>query len=79
VLILEERKVRSGWGSIDNCWLVFNEAGRHEFRFTLRVYSERELETLLQRAGFKEIVLYGNLDGAPYDNEATRLVAVARK
>jgi SAM-dependent methyltransferase len=79
VLLLEERKIRSGWGSIDNRWLVFNEAGRHEFRFTLHVYSGMELKTLLQRAGFKEVALYGSLDGAPYDNEATRLVAVAQR
>jgi SAM-dependent methyltransferase len=79
VLLLEERKIRGGWGSIDNRWLVFNETGRHEFRFALRVYSGKELESLLLRAGFKEIALYGSLEGAPYDNEATRLVAVARK
>jgi hypothetical protein len=79
VFLLEERKIRSGWGSIDNRWLVFNEAGRHEFHWAIRVYSGRELETLLRRAGFSEIVQYGGLDGAPYDDEATRLVAVAQK
>ena len=30
-------------------------------------------------AGFTRVDLYGNLDGEPYDVEARRLVAVARK
>jgi hypothetical protein len=34
---------------------------------------------LLQRAGFREIALCGNLGGAPYDENAERLVAVARR
>jgi SAM-dependent methyltransferase len=77
--LLEERKVRSGWASIENRWIVFDETGKHEFHFDLRVYSGRELEGLLQRAGFREILLYGKLNGAPYDHDAERLVAVARK
>src|SRR5262245_60262627 len=77
--LLEERKVRSGWASIENRWIVFDESGKHEFHFDLRIYSGRELEQLLQRAGFREVALYGNLKGGPYDHDAERLVAVARK
>jgi SAM-dependent methyltransferase len=77
--LLEERKVRSGWATIENRWIVFDETGKHEFHFDLRVYSGRELEQLLVRAGFREVALYGNLKGGPYDQEAGRLVAVARK
>jgi SAM-dependent methyltransferase len=79
VFLLEERKVSNGWASVENRWTVFDETGRREFRFPLRVYSGRELETLLRKAGFREVTLYGNLKGAPYDHEAERLVAVARK
>jgi SAM-dependent methyltransferase len=77
--LLEERKVRSGWSHIHNRWIVFNETGKHEFHFDIRVYSGRELEQLLQRAGFRVIALYGSLNGAPYDHDAERLVAVATK
>lgn len=79
VFLLEERKVSNGWAFIENRWIVFDETGRREFRFPLRVYSGRELETLLFRAGFRDVALYGNLTGAPYDHVAERLVAVARK
>jgi len=77
--LLEERKVRSGWAAIENRWIVFDETGKHEFHFDLRVYSGRELEQLLVQAGFREVALYGNLNGGLYDHEAERLVAVARK
>ena len=77
--LLEERKVQSGWKYIENRWIVFDETGKHEFHFDIRVYSGRELESLLQQAGFREIALYGNLNDAPYDHDAERLVAVARK
>ena len=71
--------MQSGWKYIENRWIVFDETGKHEFHFDIRVYSGRELESLLQQAGFREIALYGNLNDAPYDHDAERLVAVARK
>jgi SAM-dependent methyltransferase len=77
--LLEERNVRSGWSHIDNRWIVFNDTGKHEFHFPIRVYSGRELESLLHQAGFRETALHGNLNGGPYDHDAERLVAVARK
>ncbi|MEN6624837.1 MAG: hypothetical protein ABFD69_01270 [Candidatus Sumerlaeia bacterium] len=33
----------------------------------------------LKEAGFATVDIYGDLAGAPYDQNATRLVAVARK
>ncbi|MGE5194755.1 MAG: SAM-dependent methyltransferase [Deltaproteobacteria bacterium] len=77
--LLEERSVRSGWTYLENRWIVFDEAGRHEFNFNIRVYSGRELECLLQQAGFRKVALYGNLKGDPYGHDAERLVAVAAK
>ena len=76
--LLEERTVQNGWSRVENRWIVFNETGRHEFRWNIRVYSGRELELLLREAGFRQIELFGNQQGAPYDADAARLVAVAR-
>ncbi len=58
--------------------LVYAGNQRHECRGTQRLFSGGELAALLQEAGFGEVRLYGGFDGAPYDREATRLVAVAR-
>lgn len=43
-----------------------------------RPYRQSEIEMLLRRAGFREILFYGNLQGAPFDVEQSAdLVAVA--
>jgi hypothetical protein len=34
---------------------------------------------MLNDAGFRAIKIYGNLEGAPYDQTAERLIAVAQK
>jgi len=33
----------------------------------------------MERAGFVDVKLYGNLDGLPYGVDAQRLIAVSRK
>jgi SAM-dependent methyltransferase len=79
VIYLEERKLDPGWGWMSNHWTVI--AGRERFEATLshRLYSGTELAALLRDAGFKEVALYGDLFGSPYDQNAKRLVAVARR
>lgn len=77
--LLQERTICSGWTHIDNRWIVVDKTGYREFRFPIRVYSARELETLLQRAGFANVTFHGTLAGAPYDHVAQRLIALANK
>jgi hypothetical protein len=43
------------------------------------IYSGREIKDRLLASGFKQVQLFGNTQGAPYDMDAQRLVAVARK
>jgi SAM-dependent methyltransferase len=93
-LLLEERKMTQDWSWIENRWIVIKgarkamgqSAGRdrprlsaQEFRFGLRIYSARELRTLLESVGFERVRCYGSLRGTPYDHTAERLVVVARK
>jgi SAM-dependent methyltransferase len=77
--VLEERKPGSAWDRIDSRWILVNRAERKEFTLSLRLYSGQEIASLLKRAGFKNVTLHGNLAGAPYDDRAQRLVAVAKK
>jgi SAM-dependent methyltransferase len=44
-----------------------------------RLYNRPELEAMLMAAGFVDIVAFGNLVGAPFDEDAEHLVLVARK
>jgi SAM-dependent methyltransferase len=77
--ILEERKVAPGWTGIENRWVIIHEGKVREFRFFLRLYSSGELSGMLKLAGFKNVDIYGSVDGTPYDDKSRWLVAVARK
>jgi SAM-dependent methyltransferase len=78
-LILEERKVSNNWSRIENRWILIKDGKRHENRLSLRLYSATELETLLKSCGFGSVSIYGDFTGAPYDQNARRLVTVACK
>ena len=57
---------------------LLREGRSRIFQSRLSVYSGLELRDRLLQAGFAAVRLHGNLDGAPYDLDAARLVAVAR-
>ena len=77
--LLEERIVREGWSVIENHWIWMRGAEQKVFTWHIRLYSGAELAGLLTEAGFSGVQLYGSLSGAPYDQTAQRLVAVATK
>lgn len=79
VIYLEERKVRPGWGWIDNRWIVLKGNERRDFALSIRLYSATELHGLLMGVGFSSVQLFGDLRGSPYDHTARQLVALARK
>ncbi|MHC4448072.1 MAG: class I SAM-dependent methyltransferase [Planctomycetota bacterium] len=78
-LWLEERTLVDHWRSIHNRWILVRGGKRSEFGFTLRTYAASELLDLLRDTGFTDAVAYGSLEGTPYDQDAKRLVVVARK
>ncbi len=79
VIWLEEGKILDNWARSETRWILFKDAERHEFRFTLRLYAATEMMALLQDCGFASTRIFGDLVGAPYDQDAKRLHAVARK
>jgi ubiquinone/menaquinone biosynthesis C-methylase UbiE len=79
VFLLQERKVSRNWSWIENRWIVLDVGRRHEFEVSHWLYSASELVSLLYNAGFGEVDIYGDLEGAAYDHHAKRLVAAARK
>ena len=52
---------------------------RLEKTFVQRLYSATELRSLLFKAGFSVVELYGGWDERPYDQNAEMLIAVGRK
>lgn len=77
--VLEERKIVENWSRVESHWTVIKNKNITEHQISLRIYSAVEFSTLLRDAGFKQIKVYGNLDGNPYDHNAKRLVVVGKK
>lgn len=77
--LLEERNVTANWSRMESRWILCKDGEVIERPFSHWLYSAAELGQLLTNAGFGQIEFYGDLDGAPYDHEAKRLIAVAHK
>jgi SAM-dependent methyltransferase len=78
-VLLEERKIVRDWTAIESRWVILQGGARKEVRFTLRLYSAAEMSSTLRDVGFREVQVFGDLSGAPFDHQARRLVAVARR
>ncbi|MFX1483653.1 MAG: class I SAM-dependent methyltransferase [Promethearchaeota archaeon] len=78
--MLEEREPLDNWSKMNNLWIFIERDGTvHRHKVVHWLYSATEITRMLQQAGFREVEVYGGLDGRPYDNEASRLVTVATK
>jgi len=77
VLVCRHR-VTDDWTRNQNEWILVHNGRARTFRFSHTVYSGRELRTLMESAGFEDVRLYGDVEGAPYDRSARWLVAVGR-
>lgn len=78
LLLFDRRPVRA-WSWMENTWIHIRDGERREFHFGHRLYSGTELVRLAREAGFGNVSAHGDLQGAPYDQTADRLVVVARK
>jgi SAM-dependent methyltransferase len=76
--ILTEFKVEGAWDGLRHRWVLMRGDERFDRSFVLRLYSGREMREALLAAGFDAVEIYGSLEGAPYDEKAESLVAVAR-
>jgi SAM-dependent methyltransferase len=78
-IVLEDARLARDWSSIENRWIIISNDSRDEFRFSLRIFSAFQLSELLKNCGFKQVEIYGDLSGSPYDQTAKRLVVAAQK
>jgi SAM-dependent methyltransferase len=75
--VLTEYAVLGAWERLQNRWIMMKDGKTFERVFSQRLYSARELRTLLLSAGFSRVEAWGNWDGAPYNEDAERLIAAA--
>lgn len=78
-ILVENRTILDGWHRIKNDWILLKEGRYETYSFCLTLYSGQELRTILDRIGFQNIALYGDLQKNDYDINARRLVVVAEK
>jgi SAM-dependent methyltransferase len=77
--VLTEYAPHDSWAGLTNRWILIKDGERIERKFTQRLYSGVELRSLLLRAGFSAVELYGDWDESEYDHHAEKLIAVGRK
>ena len=78
-LMVERREIFDDWTRIRDEWILIRDGRARTFRFHHTIYSGQELRDRLERAGFVDIAVYGDQDGAPYDRQAKRVIIVGRK
>ncbi len=78
-LLLQRPRISGDWCRLHNEWTLIKQGRVQTFPFEHTIYSGRELHDRLLAAGFHQVRLFGNLEGAPYGLDTLRLVAVARK
>lgn len=78
-VLVDRREIYDDWTRVKGEWILIREGNCRTFQVDLALYSGQELKDLLVKAGFDFVQLFGNLSQNPYDHQAQRLVAVARK
>jgi len=77
-LFIERRTLEADGSQLASHWSITSPTGRRDFVVRQRLYRADELADALVRCGFDHPEISGSIDGAPYDEGAEYLVALAR-
>ena len=78
-LVFQRTRNNDDWTRSITTWVYVHGDRADSFEITINLYSGAGLRNLLSKAGFRNVRLYGDLKGSPYDHHARRLVALAEK
>lgn len=78
-MVVERHEIFDDWTRVRNEWLLIKSNNVKRFKFHHTIYSGRELRDRMERTGFIDVKLYGNLDGDEYGPDAERLIAIGHK
>jgi hypothetical protein len=78
-ILIQRHATADGWSRMRNEWILVRHGRARTFKFQHTIYSAQELSDRLAEAGFKQIRVYGNLNGEPYGPDAQRLIVVGRR
>lgn len=79
IVVVNRREIFDDWTRIRIEWIVVDGQHAESYKFHHTIYSGQELRDRLLLAGFREVRLYGDVEGNEYGPEARRLVAIARR
>ena len=77
--VVQRHEIFDDWTRTRDEWILIRKGKAKSFQFNLTIYSGQELRDRLERVGFAQVKLYGNLDGDEYGPGARRLIAVGQK
>ncbi|SYZ72144.1 Methyltransferase type 11 [Candidatus Zixiibacteriota bacterium] len=78
-LLVHRHEIIDDWTRIRNEWILIRKNRAKRFKFDLTIYSGQELKDRMERIGFRDLELYGDMDGAEYGPKAERLIIIGRK
>ncbi len=78
-IVLEGSTVTKDWTWVESRWILIKDGQVLEYPVSHRLYGASDLRQVLEQAGFDPIRVYGDLAGSAYDQNAQRLIAIARK
>ncbi|HEY7402007.1 MAG TPA: class I SAM-dependent methyltransferase [Candidatus Angelobacter sp.] len=78
-VMVQRPQVRNDWSRVRTEWILLKDGQSKTAVFEHWIYSGRELKERMLSCGFKQVQVFGSTQGTPYDVDAQRLVAVARK
>lgn len=77
--IVYESTVTDNFSVIENTWTCIHDGEMREYHSRFRLYSASEMYSMFEYAGFKNIQVYGDWDGRPYDHGLERMICVGEK
>jgi len=75
-VVREEASIDGDW--MTSTWTLTRDGEAHARDMSLRLYSAETLRAALNEAGFPYVTVFGGFDLRPWDDEAVRLVVLAR-
>lgn len=78
-VVIDRREVFDDWTRVRMEWIIIKGDAIHVYSIDHTIYSGQELRDCFSAAGFVDVKLYGSIEGAPYDRQADRLIAIGRK
>ncbi len=77
--LVHRHQVIDDWTRTRNEWILIKENQATTHVGYANLYSGAELRDLLRYVGFEKVELFGDLEGAPYDAAAERLITTATR